>query len=79
MQTGNSVEYTTSFRQRLLECTDVSDAEALDRFIAGLKLATRSWVKIHDPTTVHEAARLAERYDNTYHAGSSGTGGNRTN
>ena len=71
----STVEYTVAFRARLLECSDVSDVEALDRYVAGFKPTTRDWVLIHDPKTMHHAAKWAERYDNTYfakfHAGSS--------
>ena len=65
-QTGSVIDYMAAFCARLLECTDVSDAEALDRYVAGLKPTTRDWVLIHDPSTMHEAAKWAERYDNTY-------------
>ena len=65
---GSVLDYTAAFRARLLECTDVSDAEALDRYVAGLKQGTRDWVLIHDPSSLHEAARWAERYDNTYYS-----------
>ena len=65
-QTGSVVDYTAAFRARLLECSDVSDAEALDRYISGLKPMTRDWVLIHDPTSMHQAAKWAERYDNMY-------------
>ena len=36
-QTGSILDNTAAFRASLLECTDVSDAEALDRYVAGLK------------------------------------------
>ena len=62
------VDYTAAFRGRLLECRSISDAEALDQYVAGLKPITRDWVLIHDPTTKHQAAKWAERYDNTYFA-----------
>ena len=71
---GSIVDYTVAFRARLLECSDVSDSEALDRYVSGLKPTTRDWVLIHVPTTMHQAAKWAEWYDNTYfaksHAGS---------
>ena len=57
-----------AFRARLLECSDISDAEALDQYGAGLKPTTRDWVLIHDPTTMHQAAKWAGQYDNTYFA-----------
>ena len=60
------MDYTAAFCARLLECSDVSDAEALDRYVSGLKPTTRDWVLIHDPTSMHQAAKWAERYDNTY-------------
>ena len=65
-QTGSIVDYTTAFRARLLECSDVSDAEALDRYLSGLKPMTQDWVLIHNPTSMHQAAKSAERYDNLY-------------
>ena len=65
---GSVVDYTVAFRARLLECSNVSDAELLDRCVSGLKPTTRDWVLMHDPTTMHQAAKWAERYDNTYFA-----------
>ena len=65
---GSVVDYTVAFRARLLECTNVSDAEALDRYVAGLKQGTRDWVLIHEPSSLHEAARWAEWYDNMYYS-----------
>ena len=47
---------------------DVSDAEALDHYVAGLKQSTRDWVLIHDPRSLHNAALWAERYDNMYYS-----------
>ena len=36
-QAGSVIDYTAAFRARLLECSEVSDAEALNRYVAGLK------------------------------------------
>ena len=47
---------------------DVSEAEALDHYIAGLKLGTRDWVLIHEPSSLHKAACWAEKYDNIYYS-----------
>ena len=55
-------------RAWLLECMEVSDAEAVDHYIAGLKSGTRDWVLIHDPSSLHEAAHWAERYDNMHYS-----------
>ena len=52
-QTGSVIDYTAAFRARLLEYSDVSDAEAPDCYVAGLKPTMRDWVLIHDPTTMH--------------------------
>ena len=60
------MDYTVAFCVRLLERSDVSVAEALDRYVSGLKPMTRDWVLIHDPTSMHQAAKWAESYDNTY-------------
>ena len=57
-----------ALKARLLECSDVSDAEALDQYVARLKPTTQDWVLIHDPMTMHLVAKWAERYDNTYFA-----------
>ena len=65
---GSVIDHTVAFRARLLECSDVSDAQALDRYVAGLKPTTREWVLIHSPTAMHQAAKWTERYDNTYFA-----------
>ena len=71
---GSVAEYTAVFRARLLQCSNVSDAEALDRYVSGIKPITRDWVLIHDPTTMHQAAKWAEQYDNTYFAKSRASG-----
>ena len=42
-----------AFRARLLECSNISDAEVVDLYVAGLKLTTQDWVLLHDPTTMH--------------------------
>ena len=56
-QTGNVIDYTAAFCSRLLECTDVSDAEALARYVNGLKQGSKDWVLIHDPSSLHKAAK----------------------
>ena len=65
---GCVLNYTVAFRARLLECNDVLDAKALDRYGAGLKQGTRDWVLIHDPSSLNEAACWAQWYDNTYYS-----------
>ena len=61
--------YTTAFRTRLLECTDVDDSEAVRRYISGLKTEPRNWVRMmigNDSPSLQHAAQIAERYDNTH-------------
>ena len=38
-----------------------SDAEVLYQYMARLKPNTRYWVLVHDPSTMHKAAKWAER------------------
>ena len=59
------IDYTAAFCSRLLECTDVSDAEALARYVNGIKQGTKDWILIHDPSFIHKAAKWAERYNIT--------------
>ena len=44
VQMGSVEAYTTAFRTRLLECTDVDDSEAVRCFISRLKIEPRNWV-----------------------------------
>ena len=44
VQTGSVESYTTAFRTRLLECTDVDNSEAVRHFISGLKTEPSNWV-----------------------------------
>lgn len=55
--------YTYEFRLIALEIPGLTDEEKLDRYVRGLKPATRREVEVRDPTTFDEAARIAERYD----------------
>ena len=43
---GSVEAYNTTFRTQLLECTDVDDSEAVRRFISGLKMEPRNWVRM---------------------------------
>lgn len=53
------------FHSRILECMDVSDAEALTKYINGLKQGTKDWVLIYNPSSLCKAAKWAELYNNT--------------
>ena len=69
MQTGSVKAYTTVFRTRLLECTDVDNSEAVQCLISGLKMEPRNWVRMmigKKLPSLQHAAQIAERYDNTH-------------
>ena len=61
------IDYTAEFYSILLECTDVSDAEALARYVNGLKQGTKDWVLIYDPSSLHKVAKWVEWYNSTYY------------
>ena len=61
--------YTTAFRTRLLEYTDIDDSKAVRRYINGLKTEPRNWVRMmigNESPSLQHAAQIAERYDNTH-------------
>ena len=69
VQTGSVEAYTTAFRIRLLECTDIDNSEALQCFISGLKMEPHNWVRMmigNESPSLQHAAQIAERYDNTH-------------
>ena len=62
------IDYTAAFYSRLFECMDVSDAEALAKYIDGLKQGSKDWVLIHDPSSLCEVAKWVEWYNSTYYS-----------
>ena len=54
-------QYIAAFRRSLVQCTDVSPAESLDRFVRGLKPYIRKDVLVQGPTTIEDAAVIADR------------------
>jgi Retrotransposon gag protein len=63
LQRGSVQSYAVRFRDLMLEIPDITEAEALDRFIRGLREKTRLEVEHRDPMTLEEAIIIAERYD----------------
>ena len=66
---GSVEAYTTAFRTRLLECTDINDSEAVQCFISGLKTEPRNWVRMmigNESPSLQHAAQIVEWYDNTH-------------
>ena len=47
-----------------MECSDVSEVEALSRYIYGLKNKTKKYVELQEPHVLRKAMKLAENYDN---------------
>ena len=66
-QTKSVSEYTDKFRTLSLQITDLSAAEALDRFTAGLKPPVREKIEIDDPKTLERAMFVAHRVDTIHH------------
>ena len=69
VQTGSVGAYTTTFRTRLLECTDINDSKAVQCFISGLKTEPCNWVHMmigNKSPSLQHAAQIAERYDNSH-------------
>jgi hypothetical protein len=62
-QTASVQQYNLNFNSVTLEVPDLSSAEALDKYIAGLKPQTRSYVTLQYPQTVEEAMRIADTFD----------------
>lgn len=62
-QTTSVAQYTVRFRELLLEVPDMQPAEALHRYVTGLKQAVKQHVLIAKPTTVEDAIALADRVD----------------
>ncbi|KAI8136429.1 hypothetical protein BJV82DRAFT_584548 [Fennellomyces sp. T-0311] len=57
-------QYNSAFQAAFVECTDVSQAEALRRYISGLKPDTSDHVDLQNPSTLRQAMKIAEDYDN---------------
>lgn len=62
-QNGSVAQYTSRFRELLLEIPSMQPAEALHRFVTGLKPTVKQHVLIAKPATVDDAIALADRVD----------------
>lgn len=62
-QTGSVANFVKEFRTLALLIPDLSPAEKLRRFLAGLKPRVRMEVDLRNPSTLEEAVTLAERID----------------
>ncbi|KAG2211567.1 hypothetical protein INT45_003505, partial [Circinella minor] len=74
-QTSSVTKYNSTFQAAFVECTNVSEAEALSRYISGLKSQTKKYVELEELRVLRKAMKLAENYDNasfgSYHSSSS--------
>ncbi|KAG2207062.1 hypothetical protein INT45_011370 [Circinella minor] len=74
-------KYNSISQAAIVECSDVSEAEALSRYIYGLKSQTKKYVELQEPRVLRKAMKLAENYDNASfsiqgsHGHKSGSGG----
>jgi hypothetical protein len=60
----NTVQnYTQNFRSLMLKIPDMSEAEASDKYIRGLKPDVSKEVLLRDPKTFNEIIKTAERFD----------------
>ena len=60
-QTGSVMGYAAAFQRALLGCTDVSPAEALDKFVRGLKSNIQAEVVFREPVDLEDAVVIAEK------------------
>ncbi|KAA8495185.1 Transposon Ty3-I Gag-Pol polyprotein [Porphyridium purpureum] len=67
-QKGSVAAYASSFRDVLLQCSDVSEAEALDRFVRGLKKDVLVEVLKSRPKTLMDAFHVASAVDDAIFA-----------
>lgn len=65
-QKGSVHAYTAHFRSLLLKIRDMSEAEARDRYLRGLKTRIQEEVILRDCKTLNEMIRLAERFDSIH-------------
>lgn len=65
MQKGDITTYVTGFLQKLTECTDVDENEALYHFLEGLKPEVQWWVRNSKPRDLAAATQAAEELGGT--------------
>ncbi|KAG1190185.1 hypothetical protein G6F70_009413 [Rhizopus microsporus] len=68
-QARSVTEYVDEFQDILLDLPRVSDDEALDRFVRGLKDDVRIHVMTKDPRSLEEAIRFTIAYDSAKQTG----------
>ena len=62
-QTGSAMVYTHRFLELKLEIHDMSDAEAKDKYMRGLKPHVSQKVRLEKPDTLNEMIQIAQMFD----------------
>ena len=62
-QTGSATSYTHRFLELKLDIIDMSEAEAKDRYMRGLKPHVFQKVRVENPRTLNEVIRMAQQFD----------------
>jgi hypothetical protein len=62
-QTGSATAYTHRFLELKLEIHDMSEAEAKDKYMRGLKPHVTQKVRLENPTTLSEMIQTAQMFD----------------
>lgn len=63
-QTTSVQAYVSRFRELLIQLPDIGPDDSVFRFIEHLKPTVQLHVRLHDPTDLEDAIRLAENIDN---------------
>jgi hypothetical protein len=66
VQTGSVADYLKVFRRIAAQITDLSEAEKVDRFVAGLKKETREEIRYRDPKEFALAVKWPLMFDERY-------------
>ena len=62
-QMGSAIAYTHRFLELKLEIPDMSEAEAKDRYMRGLKTHVYQKVRLENPNSLSETIRVAQQFD----------------
>ncbi len=62
-QTESVRRYNETFMRVSLDISDLSPAEGLDKYLAGLKTSVRAYTELQNPSSLSSAMAIADRYD----------------
>lgn len=62
-QTTTVSQYVANIRLLRLQLPELTELQALDKFVRGLRPRTQTEIRLRAPTTIQEAIDLADRYD----------------